>query len=266
MQKEERNMSIKLRQICLVAEELAPIVDDLKAVFDLEIGFIDEGVGVFGLENALLPIGTSFLEVVAPVKDGTAAGRFLERRKGNGGYMVITEIQSKEDQEQARKRAEGLNVRVAWEHAHKTGHFMQLHPADVGGSFFEIDHVAKSEVADFWPPAGGTGWQDNVRTNIISEIRGVELQSDDPKNLAARWSTIAGHPITRDAENNHILSFASGFVRFVELADDRGPGLSAVDVTATDLEKAIANAKNRRLPTTANQVTICGTRFNLSEP
>ena len=38
-------MSIRLRQICLVAAELEPVLDDLRAIFGLEVCFVDEGVG-----------------------------------------------------------------------------------------------------------------------------------------------------------------------------------------------------------------------------
>ena len=54
-------MSICLRQICLVAAKLAPVIDDLKAVFGLEVCFVDKAVGQFGLENSLLPVGNNFL-------------------------------------------------------------------------------------------------------------------------------------------------------------------------------------------------------------
>ena len=68
-------MTIRLRQICLVAEQLAPVVDDLKAVFGLEVCFVDPAVQAFGLENSLFPVGNNFLEVVAPIQANTAAGR-----------------------------------------------------------------------------------------------------------------------------------------------------------------------------------------------
>ena len=83
-------MSLTLRQICFVANELQPVLDDLKAVLGIEVCFVDEGVGVFGLENSLLPVGTNFIEVVAPVKEGTAAGRYLERRDGNLVYALAS--------------------------------------------------------------------------------------------------------------------------------------------------------------------------------
>ncbi|HEY4668483.1 MAG TPA: hypothetical protein VIH05_01760, partial [Tepidiformaceae bacterium] len=83
-------MWLRLRQIALVARELEPVVNDFRNVLGIEVGYRDPGVGRFGLENALMPIGNQLLEVVAPIEEGTAGGRYLERRGGDGGYMVIT--------------------------------------------------------------------------------------------------------------------------------------------------------------------------------
>ena len=85
---------LRLRQICLVASELEPVVDDLCAVFGVKVCHRDPEVGQFGLHNALMPFGSSFLEVVAPQREGTAAGRYLERRQGDGGYMVILDSEA----------------------------------------------------------------------------------------------------------------------------------------------------------------------------
>ena len=78
-----------IRQIALVARDLDPIVDDLCAVFDIAVSCNDPGVAAFGLRNAVMPIGETFLEVVSPVTPDASARRYLERRKGDGGYMVI---------------------------------------------------------------------------------------------------------------------------------------------------------------------------------
>ena len=67
-------MGIHLRQIALVASRLAPVVDDLQAVFGIEVCHVDPGLAIWGLENALLPVGRNFIEVVAPTEAGTAAG------------------------------------------------------------------------------------------------------------------------------------------------------------------------------------------------
>ena len=65
---------MRLRQVCFVAAELARPVADLEAVLGLELCHRDPGVGRWGLENAVLPVGGNYLEVVAPVEDGTSAG------------------------------------------------------------------------------------------------------------------------------------------------------------------------------------------------
>src|ERR1700730_7899237 len=125
-------MSIRLRQICLVAAKLAPAIEDLKAILGLEVCFKDKGVEVFGLENSLMPVGSNFIEVVAPIKENTAAGRYLKRRNGDRGYMVICQCDSQETQRGRKARAAAMNIRVAWEHESESFHAMQLHPADTG--------------------------------------------------------------------------------------------------------------------------------------
>ena len=80
---------LRLRQVCLAAPRLAPVLDDLQAILGLQVCHRDPGLIAYGLENALLPVGTDFLEVVAPVQADTAAGRFIQRSRGQGGYMAI---------------------------------------------------------------------------------------------------------------------------------------------------------------------------------
>ena len=58
-----------------MAHKLEPVIADLTDILGVERCYVDPGVGAFGLENTLLPIGRNFLEVVAPVREGTAGGR-----------------------------------------------------------------------------------------------------------------------------------------------------------------------------------------------
>ena len=113
----------------------------------MEVAFNDPGVGVFGLHNAVMPVGNQFVEVVAPIKEGTAAGRYLDRRKGDGGYMVILQCG---DDHAARKARLGdeLGVRFALAQDGKEYHILQLHPADTGGSFLEVDQQIGGEDMD----------------------------------------------------------------------------------------------------------------------
>ncbi|MEM1231124.1 MAG: VOC family protein, partial [Pseudomonadota bacterium] len=143
-------MSIHLRQICLVAAELEPVVTQLERVFGLRRGFVDPAVAEFGLHNTLLPLGTDFLEVVAPVRTGTAAGRYLERRRGDGGYMVITQADSPATHEAMRARALALGVRVAYEVDRAPWRLTQLHPGDMEAAFLEVESDDRCDFSGQW--------------------------------------------------------------------------------------------------------------------
>ncbi|HYD10060.1 MAG TPA: hypothetical protein VEA78_08150, partial [Acidimicrobiales bacterium] len=169
-------MWLRLRQVALVATKLDPIVEDLRAVLGLAVGHRDPGVASFGLENALLPIGTQLLEVVAPTREGTAGGRHLERRGGDGGYMVICQC---DDHPPRRRRAvDELGIRTVLEFSEEQYTCMQLHPSDTGGAFLEIDWQADtSEGGDWWPAGAGGEWKSAIRTDVVDAITAVEVQA-----------------------------------------------------------------------------------------
>ena len=75
---------MRIRQLVLVAEDRDKVVNDLCNLFKIEVAFYDPGIIHFGLENAVIPVGDTFLEVVSPVQENTTAGRYLKRRIGNG--------------------------------------------------------------------------------------------------------------------------------------------------------------------------------------
>jgi len=258
---EETAMSIRLRQICLVANQLAPVIDDFKNILGLEVCFIDKGVAVFGLENSLMPVGNNFIEVVAPIKENTAAGRYLKRRNGDGGYMVICQCDSHETQLARKARAAAVNIRVAWEHESKSFHGMQLHPADTGGAFFEIDWDAKGEPEGNWEPAGGSQWPGARRTEVVKQYQTVELQTADPRGLAERWSSIAELPLRQDSRGRFEMPLDNASVRFVEAADGRGDGLGGIDIVVNDRQRLLSAAERRGCRVSDDQVMICGTRF-----
>ena len=79
---------MRIRQIVFAVRELAPASAELQALLGLDAPFRDPGVAEFGIDNAVFVFGDQFIELVSPVKPGTAAGRLLERR-GDGGYMLI---------------------------------------------------------------------------------------------------------------------------------------------------------------------------------
>ena len=102
---------MRIRQVALATRELEPVVEDLCTVLGVEVAYSDPAIKVFGLRNVVMPIGDTFLEVLTPVEPDTAAGRFLDRRGGDGGYMVILQT---DDLDAERKRMTELGVRIAW--------------------------------------------------------------------------------------------------------------------------------------------------------
>jgi hypothetical protein len=130
--------AVRLRQAVLVAAELEPVAERLREELSLGDPFADPGVGEFGLENAVFALGDQFLEVVAPIRPGTAAGRYLERRGGDGGYMLIFQL---DDLDAARARAADLGIRVVWQIDLPDISGTHLHPADMRGAIVSLDRA-----------------------------------------------------------------------------------------------------------------------------
>jgi nitroreductase len=205
---------MRLRQIALVARELEPVVADLCAVLGVEECFRDPGVAEFGLHNALMPIGTSFLEVVSPMRAGTTAGRLLERRGGDGGYMVIVQT---DDLAADRKRIDELGIRVVWQVKLPDAQTIHLHPRDVGAAIVSLDAMIPPES---WRWAGPE-WRKHVRSDVTRALAGAELQSADPAALAARWGQVSR--IRRSRRHAGWRSLR----QLRQRADGRGEGVAA---------------------------------------
>ena len=145
---------LRLRQICLVAPNLAPVISDISDIMGLNVCYRDGNVAKYGLENALLPVDTILLEVVAPFQPGTAAGRFLDKTGGRGGYMAIFCC---DDPDARGKHANGIGVRTANVITHAPYHGVQLHPRDCRAAFIEFNHTDGQRRCAGTLSAGGAG-------------------------------------------------------------------------------------------------------------
>lgn len=205
---------IRLRQVALVARDLDTVVGELSQRLGLTVCFRDPGVGVFGLHNALMAIGDQFLEVVCPVADGTTAGRLLDKRGGDGGYMALYEVDDLDARESALQH-EG--VRIVWSGDLPTIRGRHLHPADVGGAIVSIDQPVPNG-AWHW---GGPDWVAHADTSVVTGIAGVVIGANDPAAMRARW---------RAAGVEHSVTFQPAGVR--------GEGLDELELVATDRRRA----------------------------
>jgi Glyoxalase-like domain len=251
---------LRLRQICLVAPALEPAIADLAAIFGLAVCHRDGNVAKYGLVNALLPVGRCFLEVVAPTREGTAAGRYLERRQGAGGYMVIIDC---DDIERRREHVAALGIRIANPLHYESYTGLQLHPRDTGGTLLELNHTKGGASLDGPYHPAGPRWQDAIRGEVTTGWRAAVLQSPEPLRLAERWSAILERPVTAGPQGEQQIALDLGVLRFVPLADRRGEGLAGIDLTVADRRRIVAEADRRNAPCSGNEITVCGTRFTL---
>jgi len=231
---------MRLRQIALVARELRPVETAICDSLGLEVCYRDPGLSVFGLRHGLYPIGDHILEVVVPKQPNTTAERFLDRRGGDGGYMVIVQVDDIDDE---RARLDAADMRIVFEAKADGMHGLHLHPKDVGGAILSIDQATPPES---WAWAG-QDWQYHRREEIVNDLVAVEMQAEDPDAMAKKWSAALGKPISEGRR----IELEDATIRFVLDEDGRGDGLAAADVVATDRGRA------------GETLELCGFRFNL---
>ena len=251
---------LRLRQICLVAEALEPAIADLAAVLGLAVCYRDGNVARYGLVNALLPLGHGFLEVVAPTRPGTAAGRYLERRRGAGGYMVIIDC---DDIERRRGHLAAIGVRIANPLRYDDYVGLQLHPRDTGGAMLELNRTLGGDRSDGPYHPAGPHWQDFIRTETARALLAAELQSADPEALARRWGAVLERAPMPGPAGAPEIALDVGRLRFVAASDGRGEGLGGLDIAVADPAPILAEARRRSCPVMGDQVTLCGTRLRL---
>jgi hypothetical protein len=207
--RDRRETTMKLRQVVLAADALEPARTILFDLFGIENAFVDPGVAAFGLTNSVMSIGDGFLEIVAPVEDGTAAGRLLERRGGTCGYMLIFQV---EDFEATSGHLDALGVRKVWSFANDAVSACHVHPKDIGGAIVSFDEMR--------PPAdwvwGGPHWREQ-RAADAKKVLGCTLESPAAEGLAARWALALDRPVTPlgggwkiDLDDGTFLEFVAG--------------------------------------------------------
>ena len=223
---------LRLRQIALVAPDLGPVEAEIGRTVVADICYRDPGVGKYGLHNALWALGGTFLEALAPTQPDTTAGRYMARRGGATGYMVILDS---DDLAPVRDRLAAQGVRIVEdltvgdERLHATA--LHLHPRDTGGCLLSIDrHGPDMSLLGSYAWAGNN-WHRHCRPDMA--ITGAVMACDDPAAAAARWSSILDRPAALHGEGWRIR-VDNGALDFVAAVDSRGEGLNAIRLTGLD--------------------------------
>lgn len=230
----------RLRQLVLADADLAE-VDRLQALLRAPDPFLDEGIAHFGLVNAVLNVGSGFVEVIAPQEQGTAVDRFLERRGGPGGYMLMAEV---EDAAAARERIAAQGVRLVHESVRDDAVDLHLHPRDVGGTLLALDAMS--------PPGawcwGGQAWTGRT-PEATGGLREVVVAVDDPGAVARRWAALIGLP--DDGGPELVLDGGGQTVRFVEQPDRAQAGVVAATIAVAGgeaCEEVVAGVRLQLVP------------------
>jgi hypothetical protein len=249
----------RLRQICLVASDLARVIADMQAIFGVKLAYQDPNVRRYGLANALFPFGLAFVEVVSPIEADTAAGRFIERSGGVGGYMAIFNC---DDPERRGRHANALGVRTAHTIYRDDFRAVQLHPRDCRAAMIEFDHSdGEEDLRGPYHPAGGEVWLDAVKTNVTRRLVSIVVESPDPTGIGAHWSRILEKRFIAEGDGGRI-EVDMGAIRFAPGPAPRET-LRTLVIEVADRSGIEKRARQRGYPVADTGVEFCGVRFQL---
>lgn len=249
---------MRLRQVALMAHQIAPVAQALGAVFGLDVAYRDPGVEVFGLANVVMPVGGEFIEVLEPIRPDASGARYLSRRGGDAGYMVILQD---EDAAGHRARVTALGVREIARSDGRRYRFTHFHPSDVASVLLSIDEVVDAdwrEPMGDWPPAGAD-WKAHG-SHVASGLEAVTIAAKDPRAAAERLAQVIGRPMTT-LDGGLSIPLDRGVIRFLPAADEAGAGVVGVDLRCHDPSGAITRAAAARLPLVDGAVLIGGVAF-----
>ncbi len=224
----------RLRQVAVVAADYEGTVRQFQQAFGWGEPFRDPGVGRFGLVNAVFAAGDTFVEVVTPAQPETTAGRYLESRGGDSGYMAIFQLP---ELAQARRRVAAAGIRVVWSADLADIAGTHLHPKDVPGAIVSLDWADPPES---WRWAGPRWTGRAPEAPASGAISGLTIEVADPAGAAARWARVLGVPVTDDAvpatgpatgQTTIELTGARQELRFGPVAAGRAGGITEVRLT-----------------------------------
>jgi hypothetical protein len=243
----------RLRQVCLVVPALAAPERALAAVLGAAPCHRDPHLARYGLENVIFRLGNRFIEIVAPIEGGTAAGRFLERSGGRGGYMAIFDC---EDPEHRAANAEALGVPVVNRMRVDAYLGVQLHPKACRAAMIEFNRTDGGGALDgpYWP--AGPNWQAAPPPDPPCRLDAVILESPAPGDLAAHWGRLLGLPVADD----HTVEAGGMALRF-QLGQKEC--LSALSLRSDDPDTLRTRAEAQGLAVDRDGFELAGVRWRL---
>lgn len=249
---------LRLRQICLAVPTLEPSLTLFEQALGLAVCYRDPAVATYGLENVVIPIASSFLELVAPIAPDTAAARFIERSQGRGAYMVIFDC---DDPDRRGAHAEALSVPIVSRHQHGGFRGVQLHPKACRAAMLELDHTdGGDDPLGAYGPAGGTGWTQAIRSQTTRRLMRIRVESPQPDELAAHWSRLLETPVS-----GRVLPTQPVDIELVEASAGTREAVTELVLDVADPDRVVGAARALGTPFEHGSPVVGGVRLVLRQ-
>ncbi len=241
----------RIRQIAVIVPQVDPIIERLHALFGVEPSLREE-LPQFDVLSKIVPIGDQFLELIKPLKPGTAQARFLDKR-GPGLYMLILES---DEGLTCKAKAEACGIPVVATEDRPTHTSVHLHPKAMANVLVAID---TSKVTGDWP-AAGPHWQQHIRSEVATGIFAFSIAGWDADQMVAPYRKLFGMEVrprtpgpdyracrARVGHGGTYLDFltpAGPDTAFARHLARFGPGPAAVEIQVRDLPTALDRARS----------------------
>ena len=181
----------------------------------------------YGMRNLVLPAGEgTFVELLQPVSEDSAAARFLQRR-GEAPYLLIFETR---DYDRLILHLKSKGVRITAENQREGSRSAFIHPSSTNGAFMEVVEV--TDPANPWP-AAGPDWQTSGQQPGTRQLKQVAVLVRDLDQATQRWGELFGLQATRRFQ----ISFTDLEIAVLPLGD-RNTFIELAQPTSPDTSSA----------------------------
>lgn len=241
--------TLRIRQLVFASKNLDDI-ENLRHVLGLGSGFVDPGVELFGLTNGVFALGDQFLEVVVPTQKDTAAGRFIDRSGGIGGYMAIFQV---DDLQRVRETADALGLRRVWNVDQPDIAASHLHPADIGAAIVSIDQ-ATPVTSWRW---GGPNW---IAQTVPGGLKQLDVSAIAPEQMSTKWGHVLGVEPVRVDHGTFEIETKDGPIRFSPGERDY---LQAYTLAHADVDGCLSRAASLGWTVKSDSFDFLGVKLQL---
>ena len=136
LRKNERVLAYNLDHVGIAVRDLEAAIEGYRSRYGIE-PFHREVVESQGVEEALLPLGGSFIQLLLPLTPESPVGRFLEKR-GEGLHHIAYAVM---DITESLAHLRDLGARLIDEAPRIGGRGARIafvHPSDLGGTLIEL--------------------------------------------------------------------------------------------------------------------------------